>query len=423
MKQVKVNVKVVPDLRRTKDKGKYPLKLRVTYKSDRRYYGTSYDATLKEWEIINSKETDGRLRKIRNAIAILEEKADKCCETIIPFSFTGFENEFFEKKIIFENVAAAYTFIKDELKLNNQFGTMVGYETAQHSLEKFRKNLRFEDITKEFLQEYERWMLGKGKSITTVGIYLKTLRVMMNLAKSNGIIKPESYPFGRRKYMIPASRNIKKGLDIEHIEKIFNYETEPFTSMDQAKDFWIFSYLCNGINMMDIAHLKWSEVQEDKIVFERSKTKRTKRENPIKIIALRNEHIDRVIKKWGFPKNIEYDSFVFEIIFSSDEPQRARAKVQQFTKVINDWLRKMGEDLKLPIKLTTYVARHSFATMLVRGGAPMAFASQTLGHSNILTTQRYFAGFDLAAHAEYARALTNFKPSEAVPTRQLIPGS
>jgi len=414
MKQVKVNVKVVPDLRRTKDKGKYPLKLRITYKAIRRYYGTSYDATSKEWEIINSNLATGKLRSIRNAIAILEEKACKCCEAITPFSFISFENEFFEKKIIFENVDAAYKFVLDELRLNGQFGTLTGYTTAQHSLQKFKSNIRFEDVTKEFLQEFERWMLGKGKSITTVGIYLKTLRVVMNLAKSNGIIKPEAYPFGRRKYMIPASRNIKKGLDIEHIEKIFNYPTEPFTSMDQAKDFWIFSYLCNGINMMDIAHLKWTEIHDDKIVFERSKTKRTKRENPIKIIALRDEHINRIIKKWGFFKNVEYGSYVFEIIFASDGPQRARAKVQQFTKVTNDWLKKMGEELQLPVKFTTYVARHSFATMLVRGGAPMAFASQTLGHSNILTTQRYFAGFDLAAHAEYTRALTNFKPIKSV---------
>ena len=96
MKQNKVTVKVVPDLRRTKVKGKYPLKLRVTYKADRKYYGTSYDATLKEWDIINSKDSVGKLRKIRNGIAILEEKTYNCCEAIVPFSFTAFENEFFE---------------------------------------------------------------------------------------------------------------------------------------------------------------------------------------------------------------------------------------------------------------------------------------------------------------------------------------
>ncbi len=60
------------------------------------------------------------------------------------------------------------------------------------------------------------------------------------------------------------------------------------------------------------------------------------------------------------------------------------------------------------IKLTTYVACHSFATILVRSGAPMKLASQSLGHQSITTTERYFAGFDLNSQAEYARAITNF---------------
>lgn len=72
-------------------------------------------------------------------------------------------------------------------------------------------------------------------------------------------------------------------------------------------------------------------------------------------------------------------------------------------------MKRIGEELEFEMKLTTYVARHSFATILIRSGAPLALASQTLGHSNILTTQKYFAGFDLNAQAEYMKALTTFK--------------
>ncbi len=99
---------------------------------------------------------------------------------------------------------------------------------------------------------------------------------------------------------------------------------------------------------------------------------------------------------------------IFDIISETDSPETARKKVQQFTKVTNNWMKRIGEELGFEMKLTTYVARHSFATILVRSGAPIALASQTLGHSNILTTQKYFAGFDLAAQAEYTKALTNF---------------
>ena len=67
----------------------------------------------------------------------------------------------------------------------------------------------------------------------------------------------------------------------------------------------------------------------------------------------------------------------------------------------NNWMKEIGKDLGFNLTLTTYVARHSFATILVRGGAPIAFASQSLGHTSILTTQKYFAGFDLKTQAEY----------------------
>ena len=87
---------------------------------------------------------------------------------------------------------------------------------------------------------------------------------------------------------------------------------------------------------------------------------------------------------------------------------KKRKKIQQFIHVTNDWMKQMGQNLGFDLKLTTYVARHSFATILVRSGAPLALASQTLGHSNIATTQKYFAGFEIKAQAEYTKALTAF---------------
>ena len=71
-------------------------------------------------------------------------------------------------------------------------------------------------------------------------------------------------------------------------------------------------------------------------------------------------------------------------------------------------MKKIGEELGFELALTTYVARHSFATILLRSGVPMIFASQSLGHSNLITTQKYFAGFDLAAQTEYGKVLINF---------------
>jgi integrase/recombinase XerD len=407
MKKEKVGVKVVPDIRRIKDEERFPLKLRINYKGKRSYYGVGYDATKEEWKIINSAEAKRSLRKIKNIILTIENDAQACCEKINPFSFKYFENDFFYQRSMFETLQSTYDAYVRELKNNNQYGTAIGYQTALNTFSKFKPNLDFDDITKEFLQKFELWMLEKGKSLTTISMYVRTLRAIMNLAKNNGI-KILNYPFGRRKYLIPASRNIKKALNIDQIKQVFNYSTIPESGLDKAKDFWIFSYLCNGINMGDIVRRCWNNLNAETIVFEREKTKRTKRDSPVKIIAIRNDRINAIIEKWGKKNPGNSNSLVFNVIEEYDDAERTRKKIQQFIHLTNNRMKKLGEDLGFDLKLTIYVARHSFATILVRSGAPLALASQTLEHSNILTTQKYFAGFDLKDQAEYTKALTAF---------------
>ena len=407
MKQGIVNVLVIPDKRRKKNSERLPLKLRITYKGERRYYSTGHDVSLEEWNIVNSENAKKNLRDIKIDISVIEKDARKVCDEITPFSFIQFEHQFFDQRIRYENIKSAFDAYIKELKNNHQYGTAAAYQTACNTIHKFRSSLRFEDITKEFLQKFENWMLVNDYSITTVGIYVRALRAIINVAKDNGIIKQEFYPFGRRKYVIPTGRNVKKSLSKEEIKQIFDYETTEGTTMDRAKDFWIFSYLCNGINMMDIAKLKWKNTDNSTISFKREKTIRTTRGNPINITAIRNNHINAILSKWG-KEVINKDSFIFDIIDETDSYELARKKIQQFTKVTNKWMKRMGVELGFEISLTTYVARHSFATILVRSGAPLAFASQSLGHTSILTTQKYFGGFELAAQIEYTKALTNF---------------
>jgi len=407
MKKEKVNVKVMPDIRRVKGEGKLPLKLRITFKGERKYYGAGYDATQEEWDKINSADVKGDLRKIKIEIGSIEKRALKTAEEIIPFSFKQFEKEFFEQRIRYESLKSVFDTYIRQLKANEQWGTATSYQTACNALHKFKTKIALEDIDREFLQKFEKWILDQGKSITTVGIYLRPLRAIINMAKDNGAFRPEAYPFGKRKYVIPTGKNVKKALAIDQIRQIFNYKVMPDSPTEKARDFWIFTYLCNGINMMDIAQLKGKDLDPRSIRFVREKTKRTTKGDPIMITAARNAHIDEILFKWGKKCTLP-EEYVFDIININDSVENARKKIQQFTKLVNKWMKRMGEDLGFNLSLTTYVARHSFATILLRNGAPMTFASQSLGHSNVITTQKYFAGFDLERQEEFTKSLVNF---------------
>jgi site-specific recombinase XerD len=123
---------------------------------------------------------------------------------------------------------------------------------------------------------------------------------------------------------------------------------------------------------------------------------------------VRNAKINALIQKWGRAEAKAYDGYLFDILDVSDQGEPARLKVELFTHFVNEWMKDLGKELGFDLSLITYVVRHSFATILVRSGAPLAMAKQTLGHASIATTEKYFAGFDLAAQAEYTKALVNF---------------
>ncbi|NIG52514.1 site-specific integrase [Chitinophaga sp. Cy-1792] len=407
MKQDKVNVKVVPDTRRSKTGERFPLKLRITYKGIRKYYATGFDATPEEWEQLNSTEAKGNLRRIRQELGIIEKDAARCCEGIVPFSFSQFESSFFEERIYTESVETLYNNYISELQSKDQHGTADSYTTSINCLKKYRRSPQLGHITKEYLEGFESWMISRGRSITTVGIYLRPLRTIMNIARENGLIKPETYPFGKRKYIIPTGKNIKKALTKAQLKQIFEYPTDPGSGMEKAKDFWIFSYLCNGINVMDIALLKHKNAHPSYITFLREKTKRTTKGSPVNIVATRNTYIDGIIAKWG-QAYTHPEGYIFNIAEIGDDSVTIRKKVKQFTKNTNKWMKKMGEELGFEMPVTTYVARHSYATILVQSGAPLKLASTNLGHQSLMTTERYFAGFEMGVQAEYARKLVEF---------------
>ena len=142
-------------------------------------------------------------------------------------------------------------------------------------------------------------MLQQDYSKTTIGIYIRCLRTMFNEAAENKIIKKEKcYPFSKRRYQIPTSRNIKKALKLQDVAKIYHYVSE-CEQESRAKDFWLFSYLANGINPKDIASLKYRNIEGEYLIFERAKTENTTRSNPKSISVFISDDINRIIDYWG----------------------------------------------------------------------------------------------------------------------------
>ncbi|MFT4155904.1 tyrosine-type recombinase/integrase [Parafilimonas sp.] len=388
---------------------------------------TRFNLTAGEYERMMGERPRKELKDILLQLQSLEKKAADIIDKLPAFTFPAFEKAFIQNRGLSDTVNYTFDEYINQLKSENRIGSAVSYDVAKVSLNKFCveqkiliekrvdefgkersvSNYTFSYITPAFLKRYEKWMLESGNSITTVGIYLRSLRALFNQAIENGQITKEFYPFGKRKYEIPASKNTKKSLTLADIGLIYNYEPIPYSTAARMRDYWLFMYFCNGINVKDLCRLKFKNIQGDFIVFQRAKTERTKRVSE-EIRVPYSAELKAIVDRWG-NKAINPEVYIFPELVAGLSAEQEYNMIQLLTRLINDHMKQIAAYLDIKVNLTTYVARHSFATVLKRSGASVEFISEALGHSNLKTTQSYLASFEDDKKKEVAKALTAFK--------------
>lgn len=389
MKTAKASVYL--DESRPKTNGLCSVKIKITYNRKRKYFTTGIDLSPEEFETVffGKRKTD-KQKEVKTKVEYFETKANDVINILTVFSFDAFEEHFLDQRNTADSVSFAFDKYIANLKLENRIGTLVTYECAKKSIEKFNKNLTFAEITPTFLKKYENFMIEKGGSISTVGIYLRSLRAIYNLQNIDASV----YPFGtsKNKYSIPTSKNTKKALTIQEIGKIYSFKGEMSRTKEMAKDYWLFLYLCNGMNVKDFCLLKWENINGNMLTYKRAKTVRSQRESKHIAVALKPESME-IIKKWGQP-SVNKEAFIFPHLNTKMNELQKMATYKQLTKIINKYVKQIANELEIDKNVTTYFARHSFATVLKRSGAKIEMISELLGHSNVGVTESYLDSFE-----------------------------
>ena len=406
----KATVKIILDNRRKKNNDVYPVKLRITFQREQKYFPTGFDMTEEEFEKVLNGNARGDLKETRIHLLNLESSADAIIQRLPIFSFQQFESQLFNQSASRDNydIAEAYDAIIKGLLAENRLNTAESYKYSKVSLCKFQPKLKFQDVSPELLRDYQKSLEAKGTSRTTVGIYLRCLRAVFNESIALGHIPKELYPFGRKQYQIPSGRNTKKALTTALVQKIAAYQPET-DSEAKARDMWLFSYFGNGMNIKDIVQLRYRNIDfaNDTITFQRAKTENSRRDQKsIKAILLPQAR--QIIERWG-NKPMTESAYVFPVLHDSMIPAKQLHEKKLFLQVINKYMKRIGTKLGIEIKLTTYVARHTFATVLKRSGAPIEFISESLGHSDLKTTESYLDSFEDSTKRQWAQALVDFK--------------
>uniref|UniRef100_UPI004057AE63 tyrosine-type recombinase/integrase n=1 Tax=Alistipes sp. TaxID=1872444 RepID=UPI004057AE63 len=398
-----ITLRYLLDTRSKLKDGTHPVKIRVRYQRERIDIGTGKNLTVEEWGKIQTSRQLSiiSIRKdIENSFDLVKKAAEELA-IVGNFSLSKLKSRL-KSGFSANFVESVLKKSKEQKELGHE-GTSKVYRSMANNVARFAgTNVLFEDITPSWLQRYEAFLRSEGKAQTTIAIGMRTIRTIFNDAIRNAIIKEASYPFGKGKYEIQEGVGRKLALPLSDIGKIAKYETE-LVARRKYRDYWMFLYLCNGLNVVDFCRLKYSDIVDGEICIQRKKTMHTvKKQREIRVIL--SDDLKEIIRRHG---NIDTSGYIFPIMNGNETPEKALLKTQYTTRAINKHMAEIAKELGLP-HISTYTARHSFATVLKRAGVSVSFISESLGHSNIKTTEHYLASFEREEREKNARLLTQF---------------
>jgi integrase/recombinase XerD len=387
--------------------GTFKVRIRVTHERKSIYLNTIYSFDEKTYKgkiekglnMNNNKELIDAKKDIQD----LEAKANKIIKELPVFSFDGFKARY-EQKGDRADLVSLLLQEAEQHKENSKFSNANIFLSAsnlfkRYAIEKYKtETLNISMITPDELRSFQSWA-EKKYSITTISMYLvRTQKVFNNLIRS-GEISKSLYPFGPGLYKIPQSINSKRPLTLDEIELLIAYQPAS-ASQEFAKSMFLFSYLCGGMNMADIFSLRNSDICDDRITFVRRKTKaKTSKTQTIRITP----EISEILAKHKV-HNLHSD-YVFKV-FNAQMTEFDKHKAKDAAILaINRSLKAMAKTIGLPLDISTYYARHSFATILMESEVPLAFISQKLGHADLKTTQNYLSQFSKEKEEQYMSSL------------------
>lgn len=254
--------------------------------------------------------------------------------------------------------------------------TAAAHRTALRSFSSFLngENILLESINHALIKQYEQHLKSKQISLNTISFYMRILRAIYNRAVVAGQTE-QCYPF--KGVYVGINKTDKRAVDIEVISRLKQLNLLNSNSLAFARDMFMFSFYCRGMPFVDMAHLTHKDIKDNRIVYQRHKTGQ---ELNIRIEPCLRAIIARYASK---------DSPYLLPILSGNNP-----KYESALRLHNMRLNQISNILKLPTSLTSYVARHSWATLAKRKGVALQVISESMGHNNENTTRIYLSSLE-----------------------------
>ena len=282
---------------------------------------------------------------------------------------------------------SVFAFFQQQIAKKEQMqcvGTKNNYTSAANRFMEFRnhEDLAFGQMTADMMEMYQAWLWNRGIAQNSVSFYLRTLRTLYNKAVEAG----QAPPIDIFTHVQTANvRTAKRAITVKDIRKIEKLDLPRGSSLDKARDLFLLSFYLRGMAFVDMAFLKKSDLKCGLMSYNRRKTHQNLNIEWMK-------PMQAIIDKYA---ELTKDSPYLLPILTGKETAlyTAYRKVEYNT---NYNLKKIGQMIGLKIPLTTYVARHTWASIALHMNIPIAAISEGMGHNSYKTTQIYLQSLDVA---------------------------
>ena len=278
-----------------------------------------------------------------------------------------------------------------QLRDNGKVGNSYAYLNLRTTLQNYygkKLNFLFNAIDVSFCNKFESWMRKNKFEETTMHYYFRPLRATYNKAIESQCANREKTPFIEYKLSRFNTKTKKRALSKDNVKKILEMNSSAMTEKARlAHDVFSFSYYCGGISLVDVANLSLTNIIDGRLIYERQKT-----HGMINLVML--DEAKTIIARYS--SHQKKAGYLFPILDNRVHitPMQKHNRIRKLCRQINSELHIIAANLGIKEDVTTYVARHSFATVLKKSGVNIGIISQALGHQDIKTTQIYLSKFD-----------------------------
>lgn len=349
----------------------------------------------------NDQEPDYQLKNaiISAKLAEAENILQRLALDNIPFTFERFE-KMFVKQPKRNSIISFFDAEIKRLDAANRFGYAIPYKVTRDHLVNFNGSdrLQFDQVNYQFLVNFEAYLMSRtiGKikkrpiEKTTIHNYMRVIRTVYNSAIKAGVCEEREYPFYSRMNLKGYSlahlkhESHKRAILIEQVRKLKDHKLFPVSSIYDYRNYWLFMYYCRGMNFADVADLEWSDIKEGRLAYNRNKNNR----------AYNLLLIPEALEILEYYKGKGIGNYVFPIHKSLYNTEDRYMATKNCNKNMNAAMNRLAKRLDIDANLTTYVARHSWATGLKNRGYSIAVISEGLGHNSEKTTAKYLKQFE-----------------------------